>query len=57
MYISFNPYVPCMNVILTNYMQNITFCHTALPCTIARLEVLLITKKESICKTYYMYSN
>ena len=25
-YISFNPNVPCLNVILTNYMQNFTFC-------------------------------
>ena len=25
-YISFNPNVPCLNVILTNSMQNITFC-------------------------------
>ena len=25
-YISFNPNVPCLNVILTNSMQNFTFC-------------------------------
>ena len=34
-YISFNPYVTCFNVILTNSMQKITFCQIALLCLLS----------------------
>ena len=40
--------VPCLNIILTNSMQNITFCLF----TIATLGFANY-RKESICNTYY----
>ena len=45
-YISFNPNVPCLNVILTSSMQNITFCSTAR----LWLDVLLITQRKVFVK-------
>ena len=49
-YMSFNLHVSCLNVILTNSMQNFNFCLTALPCLLSRDEVLLITKTKAFVK-------
>ena len=50
-YISFNPYVPCLNVILTDYMKKNNFLlNCTAMFTIARLEVLQITRRKVFVK-------
>ena len=50
-YISFNPNVPCLNVILTNSLQNFTFCHVYY----REIWGSANHPNESICKTHYSY--
>ena len=52
-YISFNPNVPCLNVILTNSTQN--FNSVNLHCHVYYREILGFANhpNESICKTHY----
>ena len=53
-YISFNPSVPCLNVILTNSMQNIKL-YNFLFIYFRPIATLGFAnyRKESICYTYY----